>query len=178
MIMKGRYTLVLLTAVITVDAYVINNVSRPLAPSARTHRYPTTMQIGQTNGFNHHRTGTSPFKFLHQRKLALTGTQLASKKDEPEEKSEEDENGVSTSLSNKIVTLWKVLITKMINFFPTLRVALASFTVGAIFALTVVFVPVYNSVDKMSEPVTLFETILAVSLFIIKLNSRYACIKS
>jgi len=159
--MKGRYTLVLLTAVITVDAYVINNVSRPLAPSARTHRYPTTMQIGQTNGFNHHRTGTSPFKFLHQRKLALTGTQLASKKDEPEEKSEEDENGVSTSLSNKIVTLWKVLITKMINFFPTLRVALASFTVGAIFALTVVFVPVYNSVDKMSEPVTLFETILA-----------------
>ena len=168
--MKGRNSLVLLTAVITVDAYVSRQASSGvrLPPSARTHRYPMTMQIGQTNrGFNHHRTGASPFKFLHHnklRKLAPTGTQLASKKDEPEEEDEKD--GSTPGVSNKIVTLWKVLLTKMMNFFPTLRVALASFTVGAIFALTLVFVPVYNSVDKMSEPVTLFETILSVSLFI------------
>lgn len=165
--MKGRNTLVLLTAVITVDAYVSRQASSGvrLPPSARTHRYPMTMQIGQTNsGFNHHRTGTSPVKFLHSnklRKLAPTGTQtqLAAKKDEPEEEDEKD--GSTPGVSNKIVTLWKVLLTKMMNFFPTLRVALASFTVGAIFALTLVFVPVYNSVDKMSEPVTLFETILS-----------------
>ena len=57
------------------------------------------------------------------------------------------------------------------NFFPTLRVAISSFTVGAVFALTLIFVPVYNSVDKMSEPVTLFETILAVSFFFVYIFS-------
>ncbi len=77
---------------------------------------------------------------------------------------EEDDNkdsGDSKPLSKKVKGLQKVLVTKLVNFFPTLRTAVASFTVGVIFALTVIFVPVYNEVDKLSEPVTLFETILA-----------------
>lgn len=73
---------------------------------------------------------------------------------------DEDNSSSSISITKKINDLRKVLATKLISFFPTLKTAIASFTVGAIFALTVIFVPVYNSVDNMSEPVTLFETIL------------------
>jgi C-terminal processing protease CtpA/Prc len=64
-------------------------------------------------------------------------------------------------LSNKLANVWRTMLTKIINAFPTLRIAIASFTVGALMALIVVFVPVYTSVDKMSEQVTLFETILS-----------------
>ena len=68
-----------------------------------------------------------------------------------------------SSINRKMTAIWKLLVTKFMNFFPTFRVALASFTVGAVLALSLIFIPVYNAVDKMSEPVTLFETILAVS---------------
>jgi hypothetical protein len=95
-------------------------------------------------------------------------TQLYAKQDDKdpiEKDNRTDEKISSLSIAQKVVMIWKVLSTRLMNFLPTLRVAIASFTVGAVFALTVVFVPVYNSVDKMSEPVTLFETILTVSKF-------------
>jgi len=93
--------------------------------------------------------------------MTSSKTQLAAKNDEPDEETEAEKG---SSIPNKIVTLWKLLITKLMSIFPALRVALASFTVGAIFGLTLIFVPVLNSVDKLSEPVTLFETILSVSV--------------
>mmetsp|Transcript_16140 Transcript_16140/g.24189 ORF Transcript_16140/g.24189 Transcript_16140/m.24189 type:complete len:791 (-) Transcript_16140:107-2479(-) len=76
------------------------------------------------------------------------------------DKNDDEDSSTSISIAQRITDLRKILAAKLISFFPTLRTAIASFTVGAIFALTVIFVPVYNSVDKMSEPVTLFETIL------------------
>jgi len=73
---------------------------------------------------------------------------------------EEEENDEEGKLKNKIKQSYKKTLTKVINFIPTLKVALSSFTVGIVLAFTIILVPVYNSVDKMSEPVTLFETIL------------------
>lgn len=88
-----------------------------------------------------------------------TGLLLSSKNEDPNDDKEDGKK--KTEISQKAVGIWKILVTKLASFFPTLRVAITSFTVGAIFALAVIFVPVYSSVDKMSEPVTLFETILS-----------------
>ncbi len=83
---------------------------------------------------------------------------LSAKKDEDDDNKDSSN---SKPLTKKVKDLRKVVVTKFVNFFPTLKTAVASFTVGVIFALTVIFVPVYNEVDRLSEPVTLFETILA-----------------
>lgn len=153
--MKGRASFIpLLTAAISVDAYVL------VSPTPSTSAVRPTLQLKSVHAYHgithHHRT---PFQLQYQCKQStLSKTQLAAKNDEPEEKTEE-ENGAS--IPDKIVTLWKLLITKLMSIFPALRIALPSFTIGAIFGLTLIFVPVFNSVDKMSEPVTLFETILA-----------------
>ena len=83
---------------------------------------------------------------------------------DPNLKKEDTPTSMSmSSITRKMTVIWKLLVTKFMKFFPTFRVALASFTVGAVLALSLIFIPVYNAVDKMSEPVTLFETILAVS---------------
>lgn len=49
----------------------------------------------------------------------------------------------------------------VIGWFPNVRLAVLSFVTGAILTLTAILVPVYSSVESLSEPVTLFETILA-----------------
>ena len=79
------------------------------------------------------------------------------------DKNPEDKESSEDNILGKVTALWRLVVMKIMKFFPTLRTAVASFVVGAIFALSVIFIPVYESVDKMSEPVTLFETILAVS---------------
>ena len=79
------------------------------------------------------------------------------------DKNPEDKESSEGNILGKVTALWRLVVMKIMKFFPTLRTAVASFVVGAIFALSVIFIPVYESVDKMSEPVTLFETILAVS---------------
>jgi carboxyl-terminal processing protease len=47
------------------------------------------------------------------------------------------------------------------EWFPSLRLAVLSFATGAILMLGAILIPVYSSVENLSEPVTLFETILA-----------------
>ena len=56
-----------------------------------------------------------------------------------------------------LISIWE----KFVNFFPTLRLAFLSFITGGILTLAAIFVPIYSSVETLSEPVTLFETILA-----------------
>ena len=56
-----------------------------------------------------------------------------------------------------LTKMWK----SFVNIFPSLRLAFFSFVTGAIITLTAILVPVYSSVENLSEPVTLFETILA-----------------
>lgn len=53
------------------------------------------------------------------------------------------------------------LTEKVASWFPSLRLAILSFATGAVLTLTAILVPVYSSVENLSEPVTLFETILA-----------------
>eukprot|EP00557_Chaetoceros_sp_GSL56_P006788 CAMPEP_0176494668 /NCGR_PEP_ID=MMETSP0200_2-20121128/10232_1 /TAXON_ID=947934 /ORGANISM="Chaetoceros sp., Strain GSL56" /LENGTH=804 /DNA_ID=CAMNT_0017892467 /DNA_START=3205 /DNA_END=5616 /DNA_ORIENTATION=+ len=118
--------------------------------------------VSDTNVFNSHNAASGPTREL----LSRQSFQLYAKKENDDDdhigkdKRRTEQKAVSVPIAQRIVMIWKVLSTRVLNFLPTLRVAIASFTVGAVFALTVVFVPVYNSVDKMSEPVTLFETIL------------------
>jgi hypothetical protein len=129
--------------------------STPMQTLSKTQSFPRNFGI-QTRMHTRTRTSTS----------SITALNLSpnSNDNDPEEANKKDsEVSNNMKFTQKAATLWKLLVTRFMKFFPTLRTALASFTVGAIFALSVIFIPVYNSVDKMSEPVTLFETILAVS---------------
>jgi carboxyl-terminal processing protease len=56
-----------------------------------------------------------------------------------------------------LTKVWEILT----GWLPSLRLALASFVAGAILTTAAILVPVYSSVENLSEPVTLFETILA-----------------
>ena len=49
---------------------------------------------------------------------------------------------------------------KLGEIFPTLRTISLSFIAGGIVAIAAVVVPVFTHVDKLTEPITLFETIL------------------
>jgi carboxyl-terminal processing protease len=70
---------------------------------------------------------------------------------------------------NEIVTkMTERVPPKVLAFFESLlmlarrsRVAILSFVVGIVLTGTLIFVPVYNQVETLSEPVTLFETILS-----------------
>ena len=64
---------------------------------------------------------------------------------------------IPSSIVERLIQLWdniKALI-------PGFRIGVISFVAGAILTLTAILVPVYSSVESLSEPVTLFETILA-----------------
>jgi len=67
---------------------------------------------------------------------------------------------LSNVVPGPVAELWDKLLTKFLILFPTLRTIVLSFSLGAVLAIGVIFVPVYNSIDKLTEPVTLFETIL------------------
>ena len=79
--------------------------------------------------------------------------------DEDTTNNEDSENNPS-SFKNSIKKSYKKAVTKVIKLIPSLKIAISSFTVGIVLAFTLIFIPVYKSVDTMSEPVTLFETIL------------------
>lgn len=53
------------------------------------------------------------------------------------------------------------LAEKVSTFWPNVKLAVLSFVAGGVLMLTAILVPVYSSIETLSEPVTLFETILA-----------------
>lgn len=57
----------------------------------------------------------------------------------------------------KIILFFEELLTKLLSA----RMIIISFLAGVILTGALIFVPVYNQVETLSEPVTLFETILA-----------------
>lgn len=110
--------------------------------------------VGTTSGY--YQLDKSPSKTL----------MFANKSDDNEEdtdQSKEENSLVSNTnkLKNSIKKSYKKAVTKFIKLIPSMKIAISSFTVGIVMAFTLIFIPVYNSVDTMSEPVTLFETILA-----------------
>merc|ERR1719162_1323105 len=64
-------------------------------------------------------------------------------------------------LPESIVELLTNIYTKIKTAIPNLKVAFLSFATGAILMLAAILAPVYSSVETLSQPVTLFETILA-----------------
>jgi len=53
------------------------------------------------------------------------------------------------------------ILSKLATIFPTLRTGFLSFLAGALITAASIFVPVYQSMDTLSQPVALFETILS-----------------
>ena len=53
------------------------------------------------------------------------------------------------------------MVHKIKELLPSLKVAVLSFVAGGVIMLSAILVPVYSSVEQLSQPVTLFETILA-----------------
>lgn len=101
--------------------------------------------------------------------LGLSRLSLAKGNDD--EESDDDKNKLEALVDSTkaklvqllppaLVELWDKVLTKFLNVFPTLRTIVLSTVFGAVLAIGVVFVPVYNQIDKLTEPVTLFETIL------------------
>lgn len=66
-------------------------------------------------------------------------------------------NVVPAGLLEVLGAVWA----KLRELLPSLRIASLSFVTGAVLMLAAILVPVYSSVESLSEPVTLFETILA-----------------
>eukprot|EP00586_Coscinodiscus_wailesii_P021132 CAMPEP_0172498168 /NCGR_PEP_ID=MMETSP1066-20121228/110221_1 /TAXON_ID=671091 /ORGANISM="Coscinodiscus wailesii, Strain CCMP2513" /LENGTH=787 /DNA_ID=CAMNT_0013271349 /DNA_START=208 /DNA_END=2571 /DNA_ORIENTATION=+ len=53
------------------------------------------------------------------------------------------------------------IVTTFSNILPMLKVTLVSFSLGIIVTLSTIFIPLLSAHDKLEQPVTLFETILA-----------------
>lgn len=124
------------------------------------------LKSGEKRSSTLRKSTSSKSRNLSIRQLRPLKTRLYAKKDDEENKEEKDvidtiKSKLSTMLPPKLLEVLNVLVTRFINFFPTLKVATASFIAGAGIAITAILVPVYTSVDKMTEPVTLFETILS-----------------
>lgn len=55
---------------------------------------------------------------------------LMGKKDDEDDSTPVEKKDIK-DLTNKVSSIWRTMLTKLINLFPTLRLALTSFTVGA-----------------------------------------------
>jgi len=63
-------------------------------------------------------------------------------------------------LPDRLLTFLDLLSEKFSLWLPSLQLAVLSFITGTIITLAVIVVPVYTQVESLTEPVTLFETIL------------------
>lgn len=68
---------------------------------------------------------------------------------------------VLSKLPTNVVELLQGLVEKIQSIMPSVQLGVASFVAGAIIMLVAILLPVYNSVETLTEPVTLFETILS-----------------
>ena len=169
---KSKVSLLLLCAGITiilptnvqVSAFVLTPMSTRSTCAANNNNNSNNplFRVNAADAFSSNQplqfypTGSYSSSFSSSTSLSL------SNKDNNEEEKDEEKDPSSTpqKIKSTIQQSYKKALTKFLNFIPTLKVAVSSFTVGIVLAFTLIFVPVYNSVDKMSEPVTLFETIL------------------
>jgi len=119
------------------------------------------------------------------------GSWFGSKKDDTKDENDVKESDENSNVFNKVMTKYdavkdgvsqrveelgeKILallpsflaefivavFEKIKTALPNLKIAFLSFATGAILTLAAILVPVYSSVENLSQPVTLFETILA-----------------
>jgi hypothetical protein len=74
---------------------------------------------------------------------------------------EETKKSVSFSVPSQITEQIQSLLAKITTTIPAIRTGLLSFIAGALITAAAIFVPVYQSMDTLSQPVALFETILS-----------------
>ena len=82
-------------------------------------------------------------------------------KEEVSQKMEEVSQKVLSVLPAPLVEFLAMVFAKIKAALPSLKIAALSFSTGAVLMLAAILVPVYSSVENLSQPVTLFETILA-----------------
>jgi carboxyl-terminal processing protease len=68
---------------------------------------------------------------------------------------------VLSKLPANVVEFLQGLAEKIQSALPSVQVGVASFVAGAFIMLAAILLPVYNQVETLTEPVTLFETILS-----------------
>lgn len=78
-----------------------------------------------------------------------------------EEIKEDVSKKITAVIPAPILEFISAVFTKLKEILPGLKIAFLSFFTGAVVMLAAILVPVYSSVETLSEPVTLFETILA-----------------
>ena len=69
-------------------------------------------------------------------------------------------SAVRSKLPPQLVTIVESAYEKAVQLLPTIRTVLLSFTTGALVMFGCLTIPVYQEVQTLAEPVTLFETIL------------------
>ena len=60
----------------------------------------------------------------------------------------------------RLTFLIRLLFSRLTKILPNIKTSVISFTAGIILTLTIVLVPIHDIIEKTSEPVALFETIL------------------
>ena len=68
---------------------------------------------------------------------------------------------IISALPVPLVEFLTTIFTKIQTALPSLKIAFLSFATGAVLTLAAILVPVYSSAESLSQPVMLFETILA-----------------
>ena len=74
---------------------------------------------------------------------------------------EEVSRKIISVLPAPVVLILAKIFARVKTAIPSLKIAFLSFSAGAVLTLGAILVPVYSSVESLSQPVTLFETILA-----------------
>jgi carboxyl-terminal processing protease len=101
-------------------------------------------------------------------KHSVKNSMLGMKRSVKNDADDENNNVVEAKLEAFKLFLYERIPPKILQFLDDLltnllnaRMAVISFMAGVILTGALIFVPVYNQVESLSEPVTLFETILA-----------------
>jgi len=74
---------------------------------------------------------------------------------------EELSEKILSILPPPVVEFLTMIFAKLKDALPNLKIAVISFSTGAVLMLGAILVPVYSTIENLSQPVTLFETILA-----------------
>ena len=64
------------------------------------------------------------------------------------------------NLPEQILVIFDTLVNNVTQWLPSLQLASLSFLTGIIITVSAIFIPLYSQVETLTEPVTLFETIL------------------
>ena len=116
--------------------------------------------VRSVNSMKHLRNTGASVNFSFSRPSMSLHSKSDNDNDDKESKEESLLEKWKAKIPMKVIEFWASMMTKLTEILPGLKIGLFSFVTGAIIGIGAILVPVYNSVDTMTEPVTLFETIL------------------